>query len=1040
LNLSKTPALSTIQGKISMFTQVNRSSAARSILIFVLFVGASFSASALHSTSDVLPALVSQVGSSTNDAEESVNSGNVSVTSPDLQLGADNNAAQLVGIRFTNIGIPRNARIVSAYVEFEVAEISSGAASVTIRGQASDNAPAFSSTKHNISARSRTTAQVAWNNIPSWPTLNAKWQTPNLSAVIQEIVNRPNWAGGNSIALIITGSGRRTAESYDGEPPAAPKLIVNYTTPSPTPTQTPLHTSTPLPPGSAIQFAVIGDYGNGSQPEQDVANLIKSWNPHFIITTGDNNYPSGAANTIDANIGQYYHGFIYPYGGSYGPGATTNRFFPSLGNHDWESPNAHPYLNYFTLPGNERYYDFVWGPVHFFVLDSDPQEPDGISSSSTQALWLQAKLAASTAPWKLVYMHHPPFSSGADHGSTPSLQWPYQAWGADAVLTGHDHTYERIFWGGIPYFVNGLGGAAIYPFGAPVSGSQVRYNADYGAMRVFANATQVTFQFINRAGAVIDSYTLHHPPTPTPTFTPTFTPTVTSTPTDTPTPLPPPSVVQIVRSTPEPINLATVNFSVTFSQSVTGVDPSDFVLTTTGVSGAALSGISGSGSIYTVTVNTGTGNGTVRLDLVDDDSIVNVEGTPLDGPGPGNGNFTGGETYTITKDVVTHIGGVLTGAYMLGPSESTRDSYAKNAGPVKVQSLGGGPIIVAERDAWLLNGVVQSFSEMMGLPGDQVTDTYYFPWYNNVTMDTQLRFANLGDTSTDVTVTIAGVAQPVIPLAAGVSTRVSYPVNAGPVKVESSGGVPIIVAERDAWLLNGVVQSFSEMMGLPGNRLTDTYYFPWYNNINMDTQLRVANLGTTSTDITVTIAGVAQPVIPLAAGESTRVSYPVNDGPVKVQSSGGVPIIVAERDAWLINGVVQSFSEMMGLAANQLTDIYYFPWYNNVAMDTQLRFANLGDISTDVTVTIAGVAQLPITVAPGTSTRISYPVNNGPVRVESSGGVPIIVAERDAWLLNGAVRSFSEMMGLPGNQLTATYYFPWYNNLTMDTQLRLAMP
>src|SRR5258706_8989935 len=152
----------------------------------------------------------------------------------------------------------------------------------------------------------------------------------------------------------------------------------------------------------------------------------------------------------------------------------------------------------------------------------------------------------------------------------------------------------------------------------------------------------------------------------------------------------------------------------------------------------------------------------------------------------------------------------------------------------------------------------------------------------------------------------------------------------------------------------------------------------------MDTQLRFANLGNTSTDITVTIAGVAQRVIPLAAGVSRRVSYRVNAGPVQVRSSGSVPILVAERDAWLLNGTVQSFSEMMGLPSNQLTDTYYFPWYNNVTMDTQLRFANLGNTSTNITVTIAGVAQTPITVAAGTSTRVSYPVNNGPVQVQST--------------------------------------------------------
>ncbi len=85
-----------------------------------------------------------------------------------------------------------------------------------------------------------------------------------------------------------------------------------------------------------------------------MAVLIKNWDPDLIITTGDNNYPDGAADTIDENIGQYFHEFIAPYKGSYGEGAQENRFFPSLGNHDWHSPDAQPYLDYFTLPGNER--------------------------------------------------------------------------------------------------------------------------------------------------------------------------------------------------------------------------------------------------------------------------------------------------------------------------------------------------------------------------------------------------------------------------------------------------------------------------------------------------------------------------------------------------------------------------------------------------------------------------------------------------------------------------------------------------------------
>ena len=258
---------------------------------------------------------------------------------------------------------------------------------------------------------------------------------------------------------------------------------------------------------ASVRFAVIGDYGFAGQPELDVANLIKSWTPDFVITLGDNNYPSGSAATIDPNIGQYYHEFIYPYAGAYGTGATVNQFFPSLGNHDWDTMNAQPFLNYFTLPGNERYYDYVQGPVHFFVIDSDSREPDGITSTSTQALWLKNKLAASTSSWNVVYMHVSPYSS-SQHGSTPELQWPFAIWGADVVLSGHDHVYERIYYGGVLYLVNGLGGMSPYTFGIPVSGSQFRYSSDYGALLVDATSEEIQFQFTSRTGAVIDTYSL----------------------------------------------------------------------------------------------------------------------------------------------------------------------------------------------------------------------------------------------------------------------------------------------------------------------------------------------------------------------------------------------------------------------------------------------------------------------------------------------------------------------------------------------------
>jgi hypothetical protein len=117
-------------------------------------------------------------------------------------------------------------------------------------------------------------------------------------------------------------------------------------------------------------------------------------------------------------------------------------------------------------------------------------------------------MQASTSPWQIVVFHHPPYSSGL-HGSTDWMRWPFAEWGADAVLAGHDHLYERLEVDGLLYITNGLGGhGAIYDFVNILPESQTRYNEDHGAMRVTATRTRITFEFINISGEVIDSVTL----------------------------------------------------------------------------------------------------------------------------------------------------------------------------------------------------------------------------------------------------------------------------------------------------------------------------------------------------------------------------------------------------------------------------------------------------------------------------------------------------------------------------------------------------
>src|SRR5207249_1322917 len=118
-----------------------------------------------------------------------------------------------------------------------------------------------------------------------------------------------------------------------------------------------------------------------------------------------------------------------------------------------------------------------------------------------------------------------------------------------------------------------------------------------------------------------------------------------------------PTVSSIARANSSPTNAGSVTFTVTFSEAVAGVAAGDFVLATSGVSGASISSVSGSGTTYTVTVNTGTGSGSIGLNLVDDDSIVNVNAIPLGGTGTGNANVTG-PVYTVDKLAPT-----VTGSY-----------------------------------------------------------------------------------------------------------------------------------------------------------------------------------------------------------------------------------------------------------------------------------------------------------------------------------------------------------------------------------------
>ena len=171
-----------------------------------------------------------RVSASSDDAEERA-SGSTNLTSSDLELVFDAGGNQTVGLRFNQLAIPQGATILNAHVLFKSDETNSVATSLTIQGEAADNTVTFASTDGNITLRPRTTAAVDWSPLP-WTIrkeTGPDQQTPDIRSVIQEIVSRLDWTSGNSLVIIISGTGERTAESFNGVPAEAPMLHVEYT-------------------------------------------------------------------------------------------------------------------------------------------------------------------------------------------------------------------------------------------------------------------------------------------------------------------------------------------------------------------------------------------------------------------------------------------------------------------------------------------------------------------------------------------------------------------------------------------------------------------------------------------------------------------------------------------------------------------------------------------------------------------------------------------------------------------------------------------
>jgi hypothetical protein len=409
------------------------------------------------------------------------------------------------------------------------------------------------------------------------------------------------------------------------------------------------------------------------------------------------------------------------------------------------------------------------------------------------------------------------------------------------------------------------------------------------------------------------------------------------------------------------------------------------------------------------------------------------------------------QNYTSTfnsaagcAEIDVAIRGTQQGQFATSPQGSTQASFAgMNKGPVKIESTNGLPFLSEQQVIYRVNGVDTSFSEMLALPNNQLDTIYWLPWYNNKTLNTHMRIANVSPSQASVYVSIGGVKMAGSPftLAPGQSIRKSFAgIDKGPVKIESN--VDIVASERVIYNVKGVDTSYSEMMALPNDQLDTIYWLPWYNSKYLDTQLRIANVSPSQASVHVSIGEleVAGSPFTLAPGQSIRKSFAgIDKGPVKIESN--VDIVASERVVYNVNGVATSYSEMMALPNDQLGTTYWLPWYDKVNMDMQLRFANVSNTTATVRVFMAGVevAGSPFTLAPGQSIRKNFAgINTGPVKIVSTQN--IVAAERVFYMANGTSTSFSEKMGLPDSLLDTIYWLPWYDKVNMDTQLRFVVP
>jgi hypothetical protein len=322
------------------------------------------------------------------------------------------------------------------------------------------------------------------------------WAEYNVSALV-------TGNGVYDLVLLPDGTDGVTFNSREGTTP--PQLVLSFTSgPTPTSTNTPTTgpppTPTNTPLSSSAVFVGAGDIASCSRVQDEATAKLLDNIPGTVFTVGDNAYPNGSA----ADFNNCY----VPTWGRH-----KARTRPAVGDNEYSTTGASGYFNYFGAAAGDPakgYYSYEVGNWHIIVLNSNCSQVGGCGPTSPQGQWLQADLAAHPSTCSLAIFHEPLFSSSGVDTDMIDFWMPLYAAGADIVLSGHRHIYERFALQnpnggadpgrGIRAFVVGTGGASLSSLNTIAPNSEIRNNTAHGVLKLTLHPTSYDWEFIPIAG------------------------------------------------------------------------------------------------------------------------------------------------------------------------------------------------------------------------------------------------------------------------------------------------------------------------------------------------------------------------------------------------------------------------------------------------------------------------------------------------------------------------------------------------------------